>query len=221
MERVHFSNPNAAGCLLWYQLHEEREVLCESMLHKDLDSITPIKTQQSCLELMQSRLTRIDNALDRISSGSIGYCSTCGRRLEEDRLDRGAPILECATCEESENESALKPGNTTEGLAISTRQPFEVVPIQTNHSSYRFLLIDPATGRSLVEGGKYFSEPTEATILGCSTRNTAFRSGWVIVGSRLELWAADRLVSTSAIASVQVERSMAEHLLSEVSALHY
>ncbi len=221
MERVHFSNPNAAGCLLWYQLHEEREALCESMLHTDLDSIAPPKTQQSRLELMQSRLTRIDNALDRISSGSIEYCATCGRRLEDERLDRGAANSECATCEQSENESALKNGSTTEGLAIATRQPFDVVHVQTNHSSYRFLLIDPATGRSLVEGGKYFLEPTEATILGSSTRNAAFRSGWVGIGSRLELWAADHLISTSAVASVQVERSMTEQLLSEVIALHY
>ena len=219
MERVHFTNSNAAGCMLWYQLHEEREDLCEAMLHVNLDSKKPPKTQQSRLELMQSRLTRIDNALDRISSGSIGYCATCGRQLEEERLENGAAISACATCEESEKESQT--GSTTEGLAISTRQPFDVVHVQTNHSSYRFLLIDPATGRSLVEGGKYFSEPTEAMILGSSTRNAAFRSGWVGIGSRLELWAADRLVSTSAVASVQVERSMAEQLLSEVSALHY
>ena len=137
-------------------------------------------------------------------------------RPEEERLGRAA-----ATCQESENESALKTDNPTEGLAISTRQPFDIVHVQTNHSSYRFLLIDPATGRSLVEGGKYFSEPTEATILGSSTRNAAFRSGWVGIGSRLDLWAADRLVSTSAVASVQVERSIAEQLLSEVSTLHY
>ena len=221
MERVHFTNPNAAGCELWYHLREEREDLCEAMLHADLDSNRPPKTQQSRLELMQSRLARIDNALDRISSGSIGYCAACGRRLEEERLDAGAEISECATCEESENESALQTRSATEGLAISTRQPFDVVHVQTNHSNYRFLLIDPATGRSLVEGGKYFSEPTEAIILGSSTRNAAFRSGWVGIGSRLELWAADRLVSTSAVASVQVERSMAEQLLSEVSALHY
>lgn len=219
MERVHFTNPNAAGCLLWYQLHEEREDLCEAILHTNLGSITPSKTQQSRLELMQSRLTRIDNTLDRISSGSIGYCATCGRRLEEERLDRGTAISECLTCEE--HESALKTGNTTEGLAISKRQPFDVVHVQTNHSSYHFLLIDPATGRSLVDGGQYFSEPTEVTILGSSTRNAAFRSGWVGIGSRLELWAGDRLFSTSAVASVQVERSMAEQLLSEVSALHY
>ena len=221
MERVDFSNPNAADCLLWYQLHDEREDLCEAMLHTDVDSIRPPKTQQSRLELMQSRLIRIDNALDRISSGSIGYCAACGRWLEEERLEGAAAISECATCEESKNESAQQSGNTTEGVAISTRQPFDVVHVQTNHSSYRFLLIDPATGRSLVEGGKYFSEPTEATILGSSTRNAAFRSGWVGIGSRLELWVQDRMVSTSAVASVQVERSMAEQLLSEVSALHY
>jgi len=221
MERVHFGDTKAAGCLLWYQLHEERDRLCEAMLHTDLDSMTSPKTQQSRLELMQSRLIRIDDALDRISSGWIGYCVTCGRRLEKEGLDSGPAIAECATCEESENESALQAGNTTEGLSISTRQLFDIVHVQTNHSSYRFLLIDPATGRSLVEGGKYFSEPTEATILGSSTRNAAFRSGWVGIGSRLELWAADRLVSTSAVASVQVECSMAEELLSEVSTLHY
>ena len=219
MERVHFTDPNATDSLHWYQLREEREDLCEAMLHKDCDPTTTSKTQQSRLEVMQSRLSRIDSALDRIVSGSFGYCATCGRRVEEDRLDSDAAVANCATCEQNESDTS-KIGSNTEGLAISTRQPFDVVHVQTSHSSYRFLLIDPATGRSLVEGGKYFSEPTEATILGSSTRNAAFRSGWVGIGSRLELWAADQLISTSAVASVQVERSMAEQLRAEVSALY-
>ena len=36
MEGVHFGDTKAAGCLLWYQLHEERERLCEAMLHRTL-----------------------------------------------------------------------------------------------------------------------------------------------------------------------------------------
>jgi RNA polymerase-binding transcription factor DksA len=220
MESIHFTNPKDNGSLVFNQLQDERQDVCDAMLHRKPYATTPTKTQQPRLELMQSRLTQIDDALDRIASGLFGYCTTCGKTLEEERLNRDAAVSECATCEESEKESTTTNAGTADGLAISTRQPFDVIHVQTNHSSYRFLLIDPATGRSLVEGGKYFSEPTEATILGSSTRSAAFRSGWVGIGSRLELCAADLLISTSEVVAVQVERSITEQLLSEVSALH-
>lgn len=218
MESIQFTSPKNNGGLVWNHLQDERQNVCDAMLHRKQNSTKLPKAQQSRLELMQSRLTQIDDALDRLASGLFGYCTSCGKLLEEERLNCDAAITECATCEESEKEGATTTANTTDGLAISTRQPFDVVHVQTSHSSYRFLLIDPATGRSLVEGGKYFSEPTDATILGSSTRNAAFRSGWVGIGSRLELWAADQLISTSAVVSVRVERSITEQLLSEVSA---
>jgi len=205
METIHFTNSKANGSLAWNQLQDERQELCDAMLSP--------KTQQSRLELMQSQLKQIDDALDRVASDSFGYCTKCGKPLDENLLDSDPAVSECAACKESTTTTS----NDADGLSLSGRQPFDVIHVQTSHSSYRFLLIDPATGRSLVEGGKYFSEPTEATILGSSTRNAAFRSGWVGIGSRLELWAADQLISTSAVSSVQVERSIAEQLCSEVS----
>jgi hypothetical protein len=214
MESIQLTSPTANGGLLWNQLQDERQEICAGMLH---GKTPPDKSQQSCIELMQSRLTQIDDTLDRLSSGLFGYCKTCGTALDEQRPEFDVTVSECAMCESVKRETEESDG--FDGMAISTRQPFDVIHVQTSHSSYRFLLIDPGTGRSLVEGGKFFSEPTEATILGSSTRSAAFRSGWIGVGFRLELWAADQLISTSAVLSVRVERSITEQIHSEVNAL--
>ena len=203
--------------MVWNQLQDERQQVCNQMIN----SRPTLKSQQSRLELMQSRLGEIDDALDRVASGWFGYCQSCGSELDEARLKIDPAVRECSACEELKRASkADSTIDSADGLAVSTCQAFDVLHVETNHSSYRFLLIDPASGRSLVEGGKFFSEPTEATILGSSTRNAAFRSGWIGIGFRLEMWAGDQLISTSAVSAVRVEHSIADALRSEVSSLH-
>jgi len=213
MERVQSMSTSVNSGLIWNKLQEDRQDVCEAMLRTS-PGTTP-QMQESRLEVMQSRLNQIDDALDRVASGLFGFCRDCGAGLDETQIEFDAALSQCAACEQVNGHSNAE---LADGLAISTRQPFDVIHVQTSHSSYRFLLIDPATGRSLVEGGKYFSEPTEAVILGSSTRNAAFRSGWIGIGSRLELWGVDQLISTSAVTSVQVERSITEQIRSEVSA---
>jgi RNA polymerase-binding transcription factor DksA len=212
MKGVEFMSTSVNTGLIWNRLKEERQDLCEAMLR------VSCQTEKRRLDLMQSRLNQIDDTLDRVASGVFGFCRDCGVVLDETQIESDATLSRCGACEQVNGCSNAD--DLTDGMAISTRQPFDVIQVQTSHSSYRFLLIDPVTGRSLVEGGKYFSEPTEAIILGSSTRNAAFRSGWIGIGARLELWAVEQLISTSAVASVQVQRSIAEEVRSEVSAVY-
>ena len=222
MEHTQMTEALANNGMVWNQLQDDRQELCQQMINSSASHRASTKAQQSGLELMQSRLNEIDDALDRVASGFFGYCKSCGKELEEARLKFDAALTECSACEQirkGASQSELT-NESADGLAISTCQPFDVIHVETNHSSYRFLLIDPSTGRSLVEGGKFFSEPTEATIIGSSTRNAAFRSGWIGIGFRLEMWAADQLVSTSAVLSVSVEHSMPTAVGSDVSAAY-
>ena len=64
------------GGFIWNRLHEEREDLCETLL-----------TDDSRKESLQSRLRKVDDALDRLMSGSYGICSTCGGSIDEAKLD--------------------------------------------------------------------------------------------------------------------------------------
>ena len=49
-------------------------------------------------ELLQVRLSKIDDALDRLMTGSYGNCSKCGRWIEDTKLDFDAAIAFCIEC---------------------------------------------------------------------------------------------------------------------------
>jgi hypothetical protein len=70
--------------LVWNRLHSEREDICEVIL-KDCQSVSgadsevkdpcDVDTTNWHQELLQARLRKIDDALDRLMSGSYGKCS--------------------------------------------------------------------------------------------------------------------------------------------------
>ncbi len=49
-------------------------------------------------ELLQVRLRKIDDALDRLMAGSYGNCSKCGRWIEDTKLDFDPAIAFCLEC---------------------------------------------------------------------------------------------------------------------------
>lgn len=208
---------------LWNRLHDEREEVCEALIH-GLPSAKLKGDEQACRNVMQARLAKIDSALDRVTSGSSTFCGACGKELDSMWLEVDPAATQCAACEQAVTKPFVRNNHSSdshvqideaEGLSISTCQPFDTIHIETGHSNYRLFLIDPVTGRSLIEGGRFFLEPTEATILGSSTRTAAFRSGWIGIGFRLEIWAVEQLISTSAVNSVKVEHSTAGIVASE------
>jgi RNA polymerase-binding transcription factor DksA len=173
-------------------------------------------------QLMESRLRKVDDALDRLMSGSFGHCSKCGKSIDESKLDLDPAMAFCTDCwvtvqegpgttaVDDKLDSVSQDEDLAEGLALENQRPYDTICIQTNNSDYRIMLLDPTSGRSLVQGGRYFSEPVEATVLGSSTRTSAFRAGWIGVGFRLEIWADDKLFSTSAVQAIQVEHSVGQ-----------
>ena len=48
--------------------------------------------------------------------------------------------------------------------------------------SYEIFLLDPKSGRALVQGGKYFAEPVEATVSSSTFGGCMLRLGWIGVG---------------------------------------
>ena len=217
---------------IWNRLHSEREDICEAMAKvatpkaRQASSFNHSKLSDANIadarrQLMEWRLRKLDDALDRLMSGSFGQCRKCSKSIDESKLDLdpamafctdcwvtvqegpGAPAVECA-------ETISRDKDLSEGISLETQRPYDTICIQTNNSDYRIMLLDPKTGRSLVQGGRYFFEPVEATVLGSSTRTSAFRAGWIGVGFRLEIWADEKLFSTSAVQAVQVEHCVAE-----------
>jgi hypothetical protein len=94
---------------------------------------------------------------------------------------------------------------TLKGVELESLAPFDTICVQTRNSNYRIFLLDPITGRALVEGGSHFAEPVEAQVNGSSSHGS-YRVGWIGVGSRIEFWANGRLTSTSPVQSLHIKK---------------
>jgi hypothetical protein len=94
-----------------------------------------------------------------------------------------------------------------EDIALDSLNAFDTIILRTHNSDYRILLLDPKTGRALVEGGEYLAEPKEALLKGSAMQGSEFKSGSICVGSRLEMWVDERALLTSPIKSIQVKHS--------------
>jgi RNA polymerase-binding transcription factor DksA len=230
---------------LWNRLHSEREEVCEALL-KDtrprsegrLEAERTSQVNERIAanwhrELLEARLRKIDDARDRLISGSYGHCVECGRAIYDDKLYFDPAIALCVECwqrqqsqnrpdtlvsEESEPEKpttsaslndGLKISSSLPGVALETLQRFDTVQVQTANSHYRIFLLDPRSGRALVEGGRHFIEPVEALIRGSNIQGSTLGCGWIGIGLRIEMWVEGKLASTSPVKSIHVQRHMA------------
>ena len=100
---------NQESGLIWHRLHSEREDICEALHHEpDSNSQAPGRAESESSdaeragywhrELLQARLCKIDDALDRLMAGSYGSCSRCGRWIEDTKLAFDPAIAFCIDC---------------------------------------------------------------------------------------------------------------------------
>jgi RNA polymerase-binding transcription factor DksA len=102
------------GGLVWNRLHSEREDICEAMLKDSQMHKKPADTSTKNWhrELLQARLRKVDDALDRLMAGSYGNCSKCGKGIEDTKLDFDSAIAFCVGCWELESRKYRGPGLT-------------------------------------------------------------------------------------------------------------
>jgi hypothetical protein len=103
-----------------------------------------------------------------------------------------------------DNATISRALNISEGVALNTVAPLDTICVKTRNSSYRIFLLDPETGRALIEGG-HFVEPIDALVTGSAGSRSTFKVGWIGIGMRIEFWANDILTSTSPVQSFRVE----------------
>ena len=95
--------------LTWNRLHSEREDICEALLKEDLPKpqsrLQELSMEEEVgraanwhRELLQIRLSKIDDALDRLMSGSYGNCVQCGRWIEDPKLEFDPAVAFCFEC---------------------------------------------------------------------------------------------------------------------------
>lgn len=102
-------SPRQDGGLIWHRLHSERQDVCEALIKEsrpivqtpeDAPGMAPAGSGPANWhrDLLQSRLSKIDDALDRLLSGSYGSCRECGRWIEDAKLDFDPAIAFCIDC---------------------------------------------------------------------------------------------------------------------------
>jgi len=220
-------HPN--GGLVWHRLHSEREDICEALLRESgpegvTGALPPGMSKEASertpnwhRQLLQARLRKVDDALDRLMAGSYGECSKCGRWIEDTKLEFDPAIAMCIACWEREQRQER---TSLPGVALETLAPFDTIWARTLNSDYRVFLLDPKTGRALVEGG-LFVEPVDAVVNGSTFNHSNFKFGWIGKGLRMEFWTNGRIVSTSPVQSVRVEHgASAEPALLSMSVVH-
>ena len=200
------------GGFTWNRLHAEREEICETLArtfgpNSDVDR-----------ELLQARLRKLDDALDRLMSGSYGNCSQCGGAINQIALETDPATSLCLDCSAIKPVSASSETNATTDLVLESLSPFDTILLQTENSEYRILLLDPKTGRALVDGGSYLLEPIEGLVKGSAFSGSGFKGGAICIGGRLEMWVTEQVFLTSPVKSVEVKHSAAAESVESISA---
>src|SRR5437773_4979438 len=119
--------------LVWNRLHSEREDICDALLKESQATPRMSKEDASRMgiwhkNLLQARLCKIDDALDRLLSGSYGNCSKCGRWIEDTKLDFDPAIAFCVECwDRQQSKGSL----TAAGVDVETLAPFDTICVRT------------------------------------------------------------------------------------------
>ena len=99
---VNHSDEITHGSGVWHRLRLEREEICDLLLKEPTLKFMTDTGQANATEwhreLLQARLRKIDDALDRLMAGSYGNCSKCGRWIEDTKLDFDPAIAYCIEC---------------------------------------------------------------------------------------------------------------------------
>jgi hypothetical protein len=99
---------------------------------------------------------------------------------------------------------ARQPG-CADGVDLSALAAGTIVWVDTRHSRYRVLVIDPREGRALVSGAAWFPEPTEVRLEGATAGGSMVKSGWIGIGLKLEMSIGRQRITTSRVVSVTIE----------------
>jgi len=100
---------------IWNRLHGEREDICEILLKQGGPSFA------SHRDALQSRLRRLDDALDRLMSGSYGHCSYCGHSIGDTKLAIDPAAALCGDCDgtKPDSNSSVFPTASLDGGRIA------------------------------------------------------------------------------------------------------
>ena len=93
------------------------------------------------------------------------------------------------------------------GVHLREVEPLTTIVVQTHNSRYRIVMTGGTS--AMVQGGKFFTDPTPARIDGSGFGGSVLKTAWIGVGLKMEIFANDQRIITSPVLDVTLERGSA------------
>jgi hypothetical protein len=91
----------------------------------------------------------------------------------------------------------------TRGVHLRDVEPLTTIVVQTHNSRYHLVMTGGTS--AIVQGGKFFADPTPARIDGSSFGGSVLKIAWIGVGLKMEIFANDQRIITSPVLDVRVD----------------
>jgi hypothetical protein len=89
------------------------------------------------------------------------------------------------------------------GIYLREVEPLTTIVVQTHNSRYRIVMTGGTS--AIVQGGKFFTDPTPARIDGSGFGGSVLKTAWIGLGLKMEIFANDQRIITSPVLDVTVE----------------
>lgn len=99
----------------------------------------------------------------------------------------------------------------SDGIQVDALLPLDTLVVRTQNSCYEITIVAPATGDVLVRGGRFFPEPTPATVSGSSLGGSCLKVRGIYQGFLLELLHDGQTILTTRVKSVSKTDHPAVH----------
>lgn len=96
------------------------------------------------------------------------------------------------------------------GIHLRDVEPLTTLVVQTHNSRYRIVMTGGTS--AIVQGGKFFPDPTPARIDGSGFGGSVLKTAWIGVGLKMEIFANDQRIITSPVLDVTLERRAANSI---------
>lgn len=93
------------------------------------------------------------------------------------------------------------------GIYLREVEPLATIVVRTYNSRYRIVMTGGTS--AIVQGGKFFTDPTPARIDGSGFGGSVLKTAWIGVGLKMEIFANDQRIITSPVLDVTLERGSA------------
>jgi hypothetical protein len=96
----------------------------------------------------------------------------------------------------------------TEGLNVRAAEPLEPILVTTRNSRYRIVPLRRGDADVLVQGGRFFPEPTAARLVGATFGGSLLKMHWIRVGMQMEIdpGTGEGAIITTRVIDITIER---------------